>query len=384
MIPRMMSDIGGWLEKFPVREQYLYLDHAALAPLPAPVAEAMRQRLSEQEATGHVERAGRSRDVLTCRHLGARLLGCNEEDVSIIPSTTDGLSTLAWGLGLHEGDEVLAGEEEFVSNAAPWLNLERHGVIVTRYPQPGGRVDPGVVAEHMTASTRVLTVSWVAFHTGWVAPLAQLGRLCRERDIVLVVDAIQGLGVLPMDMATLGVDAVVADGHKWLLGPEGAGLMGTTPSLRRRLLPPAAGWCNVRRSRGDFTLRELSFLEDGRRFEAGSFNRIGVAGLAAALDLLFEVGPELIQARVEMLHRLLARSLIARGWTVVSPGPGHPVAGIVAARHPSVPAHEAARKLGERRVVCSARQGNVRFSPHFYTTRGEVEAFEKILGKAGL
>jgi len=380
----MMPDTGGWLEKFPVREQYLYLDHAALAPLPAPVAAAMRERIGEQESTGQVEREGRTRDVLTCRHLGARLLGCDEDDVTIVSSTSDGLSILAQGLRLGEGDEILVGEEEFISNAAPWLNLQDQGVTVTRYPQPDGRVDPEVVADHMGSSTRVLSVSWVAFHTGWVAPLAQLGKLCDDRDVILVVDAIQGLGVLPMDMRALGADAVVADGHKWLLGPEGAGLMGTSPALRARLRPPAAGWCNVRRQRGDFTLRELRFLEDGRRFEAGSLNRIGMAGLAAALDLIFEAGPELIRSRVEMLHRLLARVLISHGWSVVSPGPGHPVAGIVAARRPGLPAHDAVKRLRERRVICSARQGNLRFSPHFYTTRGEIQAFEKILGKAGL
>ncbi len=380
----MAFDAGGWLEKFPVREHYLYLDHAALAPLPAPVAEVMRERISQQEATGYLEGEGRTRDVLTCRHLGARLLGCTEEDVTIVSSTSDGLSTIALGLGLGPGDEVLVGEEEFISNVAPWLNLERHGVTVTRYPQPGGRVDPEVVASHAGPSTRVLAVSWVAFHTGWVAPLAQLGRICRDRDMVLVVDAIQGLGVLPMDMTTLGADAVVADGHKWLLGPEGAGLLGTSPSLRARLQPPAAGWCNVQRTRGEFTLHQLSFLEDGRRFEAGSLNRIGIAGLAAALDLITEAGTEMVQARVEMLHRLLARILISHGWSVISPGPGQPVAGIVAARHPTVPAHEVVTKLRERHVICSARQGNVRFSPHFYTTRGEIEAFEKILGKVGL
>jgi len=380
----MTFDTGGWLQKFPVREHYLYLDHAALAPLPGPVAGAMRERIAEQEAASYIGGEGRTRDVLTCRHLGARLLGSSEQDISIVSSTSDGLSIVALGLGLGPGDEVLVGDQEFISNVAPWLNLERYGVIVTRYPQPGGRVDPETVARHMGPSTRVLAVSWVAFHTGWVAPLAQLGKLCRERDVILVVDAIQGLGVLPMDMTAIGAGAVVADGHKWLLGPEGAGLLGTSPTLRTRLHPPAAGWCNVQRGRGELTIEALRFLEDGRRFEAGSLNRIGIAGLAAALDLIVEAGVEAIRNRVDMLHRLLARTLIAHGWDLLSPGPGQPAAGIVAARHPTVPPHDAVRRLRERRVICSVRQGNVRFSPHFYTTRGEVEAFDTILSKIGL
>jgi selenocysteine lyase/cysteine desulfurase len=227
-------------------------------------------------------------------------------------------------------------------------------------------------------------VSWVAFHTGWITPLERLATLCRDRGVTLVLDAIQGLGVLPLAMRSLGVDAVVADGHKWLLGPEGAGLMATTPRLRSRLRPVLCGWRNVALASGDFFLRTAEPLEDGRRFEPGATNEVGIAGLAAALDLISSVGREEIQSRVETLARLLTRILLAHGWDVYSPGAAHPVAGIVAARHPSVPPREAARRLRERRVVCSVRQGYLRLSPHFYITKGELEAFDRILEKVGL
>ncbi len=380
----MEFDLGHWLPEFPVREEHLYLDHAAVSPLPRPVAAAMRQRIEEKERSGHLSWDRWMGEVLTCRHLGARLVGCTEEDISLVPSTSQGLSFIAEGLGLGAGDEVLVGSEEFAANAAPWLNLQRLGVRVIRYPQPGGRVDPGEVARHMGSSTRVLAVSWVAFHTGWIAPLAQLAGLCRDRGILLVVDAIQGLGILPMDMRRLGVDAVVAAAHTWLLGPEGIALLATMPELRDRLRPVVTGWRNVEVAPMDHTLARLELLADGRRFEPGSFNGVGVSGLAAALDLLVSVGLDVVQARVEFLHRLLARVLIAHGWEVLSPGPGQPVAGIVAARHPSIPARDVVSRLAERHIVCTVRQGLVRLSPHFYVTRGEIEAFDRILAKAGL
>jgi selenocysteine lyase/cysteine desulfurase len=177
---------------------------------------------------------------------------------------------------------------------------------------------------------------------------------------------------------------VVADSHKWLLGPEGAGLMALTPELRKRLNPVISGWRNVRLDPGDFFLNRLDLHSDGRRFEPGAANDVGVAGMAAGLDILTTVGQEVIHSRIELLTRQLTRILIAHGWDVLSPGSGHPIAGIVAARHPSVEAGEAARRLAERKIVCSVRQGYLRLSPHFYVTRGELEALDRILEKVGL
>jgi len=380
----MTFDLGKWLPEFPVREHALYLDHAAVCPLPRSVAMAMRRRISEQEEAGHENYREWRNNHLTCRHLGSQLIGCAPDDISIIRSTSEGLSLIAEGLGLEKKAEVLVGSEEFAANVSPWLGLERRGVKVVRFEQPDGRIDPQVVDDHIGERTKVVAVSWVAFHSGWIAPLAQLGRICHDRKILLVVDAIQGLGVLPMHMGAMGVDAVVADGHKWLLGPEGVGVMATTPELRSRLHPVISGWRNVVLAPRDYFLQRLEYRDDGRRFEAGAANDIGVAGLAAGLDLIATVERENIQARIETLARLLTRILLAHGWEVFSPGSGHPIAGIVAARHPSVSPTDACRRLLERRVVVSVRQGNVRFSPHFYTTKGELEALDRILEKVGL
>jgi selenocysteine lyase/cysteine desulfurase len=131
-------------------------------------------------------------------------------------------------------------------------------------------------------------------------------------------------------------------------------------------------------------VHRLEYLEDGRRFEPGAGNEVGIAGLAAALDLIAAIGPEVIQARIDVLTRLLTRILVAHGWDVFSPGAGHPIAGIVAGRPPMLTPRDAVKRLAERRVVCSSRQGAVRLSPHFYATRGELEAFDRILEKIGI
>ncbi|OYW00895.1 MAG: hypothetical protein B7Z61_12960, partial [Acidobacteria bacterium 37-71-11] len=179
----------------------------------------------------------------------------------------------------------------------------------------------------------------------------------------------------------LGVDALVADGHKWLLGPEGLGVMVTRPTLRAALTPVLAGWLNVRRPERQLFLQELEFHQDGRRFEPGATPTVLVAGLAAALDLLLDVGIDEVHARVTSHARMITQLLLKSGWRVGSPGSAHPIAGIVAARHPFLPADEIARRLRERQIEVTARQGWVRFSPHFYTTAGELDALGVILGK---
>ncbi len=380
----MPFDLGHWLPEFPIRESCLYLNHAAVCPLPFPVAEAMRRQVTDQQLTGYANSKEWHNSELACRHLGGQMLGCDSSAISIIRSTSEGLSLIAEGLDWNTGDEVLVGEEEFAANVAPWLNLRKRGVRVVRFQQPDGRINLASVEAAMTDRTRLLSVSWVAFHSGWIAPLDTLATLCRERGVVMVVDAIQGLGVMTLNMRALGIDAVVADGHKWLLGPEGAGLMATSTSLRQQLRPAISGWRNIQREPGSFFLHDLEFLESGRRFEPGATTTVGIAGLGAALDLLNNVGHEQIQARVEMLARLLTRVLLAHGWDVFSPGSGQAIAGIVAARPASVAPREAAERLAQRKVVCSVRQGSVRLSPHFYTTKGELEAFDTILEKVGL
>jgi cysteine desulfurase/selenocysteine lyase len=236
-----------------------------------------------------------------------------------------------------------------------------------------------VLVPLLNPPVRLLALSWVAFHSGWVAPVEEVARAAHAQGIVVALDGIQGLGVLPDTLPVLGVDALVADGHKWLLGPEGIGLLVTTPELRARLRPVIAGWRNVRREGSSFFLRELEFLTDGRRFEPGAMPTILVAGLAAALDLVMDAGIGEIHARVVHHNRTLTQSLLQAGWHVVSPGSGQPVGGIVAARHPFLPAEEVRRRLLERSIVVSAREGWVRFSPHFYHTAGELEALKVIL-----
>ena len=377
----MPLEIGRWLAEFPVREHCLYLNHAAVCPLPRRVTEAMRQRIAELETSGAVAWEQWRQTELKARSLAAQLTGTRAEDISLVRSTSEGLSLVAQGLEWRKGDVVLVGEEEFAANVAPWLALARRGVKVVRFPTPSGRIRPEIVTPLLKPPVRLLALSWVSFHTGWVAPVAELAEAAHREGILVVVDAIQGLGALPVNFAALGADAVAADGHKWLLGPEGLGLLITRSELRSRLHPVLAGWLNVRRKPGSLFLQELEFLPDGRRFEAGAMPTVLVAGLAAALDLLLDADPQEVHERIVRHNRTLTQMLVQAGWQVASPGAGHEASGIVAARHPFLPAEEVRRRLESRSVIVGAREGLVRFSPHFYATAGELDALRVLLAR---
>ncbi len=377
----MGFDLARWLPEFPVRERCLYLNHAAVAPLPRPVAAAMRQRIEEQETTGGREWGRWQESELAVRSLTADLLRCDPADVSLVRSTSEGLSLLAQGFPWREGEAVLVGAEEFAANVAPYLALGERGVTVHRFPTPSGRVTADAVRRALVPEVRMVALSWVSFHTGWVAEVEEIVALAHQREITVVLDAIQGLGVLPVTLPQLGVDALVADGHKWLLAAEGLGLLVTTPKLRARLAPVLAGWRNVHRPRGSFFLERLECHADGRKFEPGSAPSILVAGLEAALNLLLEVGPDVVHERIRTACRTITTLLLDLGWEVASPGSANPIAGIVAARHPFLPADEVVRRLRSRCIEAASREGLVRFSPHFYTTAGEIEALAAIARK---
>lgn len=377
-------DLGTLLPEFPIREECLYLDHAAISPLPRPVSRAMLDAIKLRESGLQELGDFSDRAAMSCRHLGAELIGCEGEDISLVPSTSAGLSIIAGGLRWKKGDEILLGEEEFAANVAAWLHLENRGVKIRRFTQKSGRVDLGVLKENLSQKTRLLALSWVSYYSGWVAQLREISRLCQEFGAFLVVDAIQGLGALKMEMHQWKLDAVVADGHKWLLAPEGCALLATSARLREAMEPVLAGWKNVKLSRDSYFLKELSFLEGGRRFESGSISMVSLSGLAAALDLISTTGIGAIQSRIEMLNRSLTRILLSHGWEILSPGSGHDCSGIVAGRPKRVPAEEAEVRLRERHIITAVREGLLRLSPHFYTTTGELEALHRILGKCGL
>jgi selenocysteine lyase/cysteine desulfurase len=250
------------------------------------------------------------------------------------------------------------------------MALESRGVECRLARNREGRVGLEDLAARVDERTRVLAVSWVAFHNGWVYPIEEIGRFCRERGILFVVDAIQGLGQLPIDVASSAVDILCADGHKWLFGAEGCAIFYVAESAREKVPPSAIGWWNVRH-RERFLDYRLDLRSGGRRYEPGTLPTGNVFGLSAALDLLQEIGIDAIRARNLGTATALRDGLAARGWRIMTPAPI--ASAILMAEPPSGDARSTVNALEEREIVAAPREGAVRFSPHASNDLGEIE-----------
>lgn len=355
--------------EFPSRRSTVQFNHAAVAPLPARSAAALSSFAARLAENGSLDFRAWQSEVERLKALAAALVGAREASggaaaVSVVPNTSGGLSIVASGLDWRDGDEVVTTASEFPANLAPWLALERRGVRVKRVPTADGAFSAADVERAMTPRTRLVCVSLVSFHTGFVADAAAIGALCRSRGVLFGLDAIQAAGAVPVDVEAWGVDFLSADGHKWMLGAEGCGILFTSPSLRPRLAPPA-GWLNLARPFGTFGPGEgLSYYEDGRRFEPGAPPTPGVYALAESLRLLSEIGPAAVASRIAATLSVLVEGLPRLGWEpVLFDGP--PASGILAARPPrGTDPRRVAAALEARRIAVSAREGLLRLSPH--------------------
>jgi len=360
--------------EFPSRRRTIQMNHAAVSPLPARGADALigyARRTAERGALDWRAWAAEARRV---KELAATLIGApSANDLSIVPNTTWGLNLVAQGFDWAPGDNVVTTASEFPSNLTPWLALERLGVTVRRLPTRDGAFTADEIAALSDARTRIISVSAVAFHTGFRAPFEATGAFCRERGIVFGLDGIQAVGAVPIDVTGAGVDFLSADGHKWMLGPEGCGILFTTPDLRARLRAPA-GWANLDRPLGVLGIDEPArYLTSGAKLEVGAPPTPGVYALSASLALLLSIGGETVAARIARTLAVLVEGLPGLGFEpVLFDGP--PRSGILAARPPAGrDARDYWKRLDALGIVTSAREGFLRLSPHVGNDEAEAE-----------
>ncbi len=358
--------------EFPVTERWAYLDHAAVAPLPRRSGAILRAWADDQEQNGVIHWPDWERRLETLRAGAARLIRAHPDEIAFVNSTTQGIGLVAEGFPWRDGDSVVTAAEEYPSNIYPWMNLATRGVSLRTVPSRDGRIWVEDLAAAIDGSTRILTISHVEFASGFRNDLDALAELCRARGVALFVDAIQGLGPLVIDVKRTPIDFLAADGHKWLLGPEGAGLLYVRRDWIERLRPLGVGWHSVVGSYNS-TENDFRLKPNAQRWEGGSFNMPGLHALAASLGLLLEIGPETVSERI--LERATAVRAIAAstGWSVAgSTRPGD-LSGIVALERPGVDPNAVVRSLRQRGVAVACRRGTLRISPHVYNDEADLE-----------
>jgi selenocysteine lyase/cysteine desulfurase len=359
--------------EFPVRRNLIYLNHAAVAPLCRRSAEAMQHLAEDCNRFGslHYDEWLEAYDGL--RRAAARLINCDASEIALMKNTSEGIATIAMGLDWKPGDRIVAFREEFPANFYPWKRLEQKGVAVTWLSVEDSLEE----IDRACKGARLLSISFVQFLSGYRAPVQGIGEICRRNGVIYLVDAIQGLGAFPLDVRACHIDALAADGHKWLLGPEGCAILYVSNELQGHVEPVEFGWTNVA-GYNDYGSRDMALRQDAGRFEPGTLNTIGCFGLRASIELLLEVGVREIAPVVQNLGDRIAAGVQALGYEVMGRRTPETGAGIVSFRKHGVADTEIVRRLKEAGVSAAARAGWVRTSPHFYISPDEIERF---LGK---
>ncbi len=361
-------------DEFPIADHLAYLNHAAIAPLPRVCTEAQTRANEAWAAEASLAYQRYDEHAQHVRGRAATLMGVESDGVAFVKNTTEGLAFVAGGIDWQAGDRVIVPSREFPSTLYPFSSLEDLGVEVVR-PEPTGRTEvlPLEVFERelLAAPTRMVVCSWVQYRRGWRVDPAELAQLCHRHGALLCLDVIQGLGLLPARLAEWGVDFAMADAHKWLLGPQGIGLFYVAPEHREQLRVLEPGWSSVAH-RDDFDHLELVLDPSSRRFEGGTQNLTGVAGMGASIELILSTGVDRIWTHVHGLCDRAASGLADAGAEVLSDrGAGR--SGIVTFSLPGHDAEAVQELLRDRSIVVSPRGGGVRISPHGYNTEEEID-----------
>src|ERR1700681_2838183 len=318
-------------EFFPVTNNLVYLNHAAVTPLCRPAAEAMQGVAQDALDWGslHYDRWLECYEGL--RRSAARLVNGTPEEIAIVKNTSEGIATVAMGLDWRVGDKIVAFEGEFPANQYPWRRLESKGVRI-EWLAPTAPLDR---IDQAARGARLLAISFVQFLSGFRADLAGIGEICRRHGVIYLVDAIQGLGAFPVDVQEAHIDALSADGHKWLLGPEGCGILYMSRRLQEQVEPVEFGWTNVA-GYNDYASRDMTLRPDAGRYECGTLNTIGCYGLRASVAFLLEVGIENMSPAIQALGDRVWDGVTALGFETLGKRSPETGAGIVSFRKPGV------------------------------------------------
>jgi selenocysteine lyase/cysteine desulfurase len=352
----------------------IYLNHAATSPLSTRVMDVLSAHLHDRMTGGIDTYEVDIAMVKSWRQAVQRMINAEgPERVAFQMNTSDALNIVAAGLPWHAGDHILLNDAEFPANLHPFLHLRRHGVVVDILRVHNGIVTPEQIADALTPTTRLLSLSAVQFLSGYRADLQEIGELCRSRGVIFVVDGIQAVGAVPLDVQALHIDALAAGGQKWQMAPQGTGFLYVTEALQERIQPQYAGWLSVA-SPWDFRLLDQPLARSARRYEGGTLNIPGMYGMRESITILEEFGADAVAAQIHGLTGILMQDLSAiPGVHAITPSDAAHRAGIVTIQPPAgLKSEDIVGQLKARGITIAVREGLLRFSPHFYNSEEEM------------
>jgi cysteine desulfurase/selenocysteine lyase len=357
---------------FPVTDKVIYLQHGGASLSSTRIRDAV-DRVGRIAAENHDWGAEYTADIDGLRTSLASMIRVDPDEITFTRGTAQGVSLLR-GLDWRDGDNVVSVRGEYPANVFPWTTLWHLGVELRLIDPPDGRATPERLMEVVDERTRVLSLSWIEFWNGYRADIARIGEECRRREIIFAVDAIQGVGVIPLDTRAANIDLLACGASKWLLGPGGIGFCYVSKELLDRIVPPIVGVGSMVLQQGDAFEELTEFVPNARRFEESQVSWFDIAAFKAGVEIINEVGIDVIEPRVLGLSSMIGSALADRGFRMVEPWPRsrEESSGMVSVR-PGTPADQTVELLKEAGIIARLYRDLVRFSCAFFNTEEELE-----------
>lgn len=367
----MLNKLSG---EFRLSEDLIYLNHAGVSPWPARTAEAVRNFADENMVHGSRRYPQWIETEAALRERARELLNApSPDDIAFLKNTSEALSVVAHGLQWKEGDSIVSTNQEFPSNRIVWESLASKGIEFREADLRAPSHPEDALFALVDGSTKLITVSSVQFSTGLRMDLEKIGDFCKSRDILFCIDAIQSLGAVNFDVRKYQPDFVMADGHKWMLGPEGLAVFYCSSEMREKLTLHQYGWHMVE-DLYDFEQKEWHIAKTARCFECGSPNMLGIYALNASLSLLLEAGMETVEQEIlKKTEYLFERIRSNPHLALITPDRPGRYAGIVTFRHTKKDNEHIYNFLMNNNVMCAYRNRGIRLSPHFYSSDGQLD-----------
>ena len=355
-------------KEFPVTDEIIFFDHARVAPLPERVRKVVSSFVEDATQFGTAHYETWMLELERTRKKFAELINANLDEIAFVKNTSEGISIVANGFDWQPGDNVVIPDIEFPANVYPWWNLKKRGVETRMVKSIEGRVLFDDLAKQVDNRTRILSISSVECNSGFRTDLNRLGAFCKEKGVLFFVDAIQSLGVLPMDVKKDHIDFLSADGHKWMLSVEGLGGFYISKKVVDRIRPVTMGWGNVVNA-DNFMDYDFTFKKDAKKFEEGTPNTMSIHAFGAALGLLLEANINNIEKRVMSLGDCIIAELNRRDIKIYSSTLSEERSGNISFVLDKDGLYSF---MLENKVKLTVRDGLVRFSPHFYNNEDEI------------
>lgn len=367
-----LVNLDSYRTEFPITEHAIFLSHAAIAPVCRRASEAIHVYLARAATESYLEYQGDMVAIATdLRQRIATLIHARSRDeIVLMPNTATAINTAAVSLPLKAGDNILILDGDYPANVYPWMNQTHRGVLTKIVPQHQGGLDISLLEQRIDARTRVIALSTAMFATGFRNDIAAVGKLCRERGIFFVVDAIQTLGAFDVHVQEAYIDMLAAGSQKWLLSIPGSGFLYCRQELFPSLVPGAYVGANSVVDPLNYLDYNFTFPPDAQRFNTGTPNWCGMVALHAMVGFLQEIGIPRISAKVQYLVDTLITDLVNRGYQLAASTEPHHRSGIVVAlvEH----AEAVAKQMQAQGIIVTARGGGIRIAPHFYNTVDEI------------